>query len=218
MKIKSEKNMKKIEKIIKFLAIYFLILFIFNSELYSNIGIYAIIIFGSSISHVEVPGDEDFVEYEVAPIFETLLSLYNFSNNNIYLHNIRGDSLSPGDYYQYFENDPVHYLPAMVDETNYITQTFNSVNAKLIQNDSNLVFIFMTGHQSEWQPGKQQWYSFRDDVINDQTFANWINNYLLKNDVSICFSLDGPKNLHISNRCVNLPEGFKILKEKVAKH
>lgn len=39
--------------------------------------------------------------------------------------------------------------------------------------------------------------------------------YLLKNDVSICFSLDGPENLHISNRCVDLPGGFKILKEKV---
>jgi His-Xaa-Ser system radical SAM maturase HxsB len=39
--------------------------------------------------------------------------------------------------------------------------------------------------------------------------------YLLKNDVSICFSLDGPENLHISNRCANLPDGFKILKEKV---
>lgn len=39
--------------------------------------------------------------------------------------------------------------------------------------------------------------------------------YLLKNNVSICFSLDGPENLHISNRCANLPDGFKILKEKV---
>jgi uncharacterized protein len=39
--------------------------------------------------------------------------------------------------------------------------------------------------------------------------------WLLKNDVSVCFSLDGPEELHVGNRCGNLPDGFQILKDKV---
>jgi His-Xaa-Ser system radical SAM maturase HxsB len=51
--------------------------------------------------------------------------------------------------------------------------------------------------------------NFTDTVDEDKL------RFLIAHNVSICFSLDGPKELHERNRGKNYPNSFNILKEKV---
>jgi len=48
------------------------------------------------------------------------------------------------------------------------------------------------------------------DVVNEEKLR-----FLIAHDVSICFSLDGPKELHERNRGKNYPDSFDVLKEKI---
>jgi len=82
-----------------------------------------------------------------------------------------------------------------------------------LMNFSAVKTIITYANQRAKRENKQVEYSLISNFTSIVTEEKL--RFLLENNVSICFSLDGPKELHEMNRGRNYPNAFDILKEKV---
>ncbi len=165
-----------IRSILYFLLFLFLVISI---DVYADTGRFGILIFGGAKAGL-CKGefdDEPIVQYEIAPMFENIVdtSKYDFNNDDVYVFNLTGidDSTS---YYEHFNINPANYFEA---DSSEIKNNFHSINYELHNNDQNLVFLYIAGHQGQGPSGDTNYYRLYDYDITDADFARWIDNDLL---------------------------------------
>jgi len=160
--------------------LFIFLFFIYHSNLlYANVGKYAILLFGGGYFSESGPSDDElYVQYEIAPMFETLVdpNKYGFQNDNIYVFNLSGNPQNPDDYYQYFNTAPENYLAATPSE---LISVFHDLNEELSYQEDNLLFIYMAGHEIGVPDPPLNFYRMYKLTIKDIDFANWILNDLL---------------------------------------
>lgn len=152
----------------------------------ADIDKYAILLYGG---RSELYYEEEFVEFEMGPMFELLINEYNFQNEHIYVHNMNADSIS---FYSHFTDSTtidtvLNYFPAKpgYGNDNMFRNSLIKLNdnIKTSSNSEALIVIFISGHQRHVPDGPQntrQWYYFRDGERPDSLFAQYIKNDLLK--------------------------------------
>jgi hypothetical protein len=160
-----------ISKIFKLIFLT-MVLFLSISSSYASTGKYALLIFGGHADTETTFQDEPFVQHEIAPMYKTLVQDYDYGHENIWVLNLDGGVNSYKSHFSPFDDDDFeHYLSVTIE---HFSEALEDINIELQNNDANLVFIYISGHQGVGTGENPAQYHISNGVLEDSAFADTI--------------------------------------------
>jgi hypothetical protein len=118
-------------------------------------------------------------------MYKTLIEDYDYDDEDIWVLNLDGSYY--GSYKEHFDpyDDPgeiENYMAAYIDN---FSSALDNINSELQNNDINLVFIYISGHQGGIGSGPDpDRYNFKDGNLLASEFADTVETHLLANNVN----------------------------------